>query len=47
MSQRTVQLTRVAAVVPRVVAVVGVLSVVAGCAASSKERAARAQLERA
>jgi len=47
MSQRTVQLTRVAAVLPRVVAVVAVLSVVAGCAASSKERAARAQLERA
>src|SRR5262245_38622963 len=47
MSQRTVQLTRVAAGVTRVVAVVGVLSVVAGCAASSKQRAARAQLERA
>ena len=47
MSQRTVQLTRVGAGVTRVVAVVGVLSVVAGCAASSKQRAARAQLERA
>src|SRR5262245_1075909 len=47
MRQRPVQLTRVAAVLPRVVAVVAVLSVVAGCAASSKERAARAQLERA
>ena len=47
MSQRTVQPTRVGAGVTRVVAVVGVLSVVAGCAASSKQRAARAQLERA
>ena len=47
MSRRTVQLTRVGAGVTRVVAVVGVLSVVAGCAASSKQRAARAQLERA
>ena len=40
MSQRTVQLTRV-------VAVTGVLSVVVGCAASSQQRAAKAQLERA
>jgi len=47
MSQRTVQLTRVSAWVTRVVAVAGVLSIVAGCGASTKERAARAQLERA
>jgi len=47
MSQRPVQLTRVAAVSTRVVVGLGVLTVVAGCAASSKERAARAQLERA
>ena len=40
MSQRTVQLTRV-------VAVTGVFSVVVGCAASSQQRAAKAQLERA
>jgi outer membrane protein OmpA-like peptidoglycan-associated protein len=40
MSQRTVQLTRV-------VAVVSVLGVVVGCASSGKQRAAKAQLERA
>ena len=40
MGQRTVRLTRV-------VAVVGVLSVAAGCAMSSKQRAAKAQFERA
>jgi len=40
MSQRAVQLTRV-------IAVVGVLGVVVGCASSGKQRAAKAQLERA
>ena len=40
MSQRTVQLTRV-------IAVVGVLGVIVGCASSGKQRAAKAQLERA
>ena len=40
MSQRAVQLTRV-------IAVVGVLAVVVGCASSGKQRAAKAQLERA
>jgi len=40
MSQRAVQLTRV-------IAVVGVLAVVVGCASSGKQRAAKVQLERA
>jgi outer membrane protein OmpA-like peptidoglycan-associated protein len=40
MGQRTVQLTRV-------VAVIGVLGVVAGCASSDKQRAAKTQLDRA
>src|SRR5206468_1484090 len=40
MSQRAVQLTRV-------IAVVGVLGVFVGCASSGKQRAAKAQLERA